>query len=818
MPTTYSESDASMSEIPKRGRDIASKIAGFSTAGVILLGVIAIISRLVDLPELRGLGVAQLDMKPNAALGYITVGLAIFLLRNPRRPWQLYLGRILAASLGLLGLLTLFEVITGISLGIDQFFIEDLTGNPSNPYPGRMVGASAFNFAIVGTALLFLDRETRRGFRPTQFHALLIALVPLQVLIALSYGKDALLAVGPYPFLTQMAPHTAVGWLLISVSLLTVRPDAGFVRPIFLDTESSRALRRMLIAALVLPPLLAWITNRGGQTFYHPGFGSSLFTIFCMAFLVWIIWRGNQAMVLSEQRLQAKSRRMRLALDASSMGAWEFEIEKGHFTLDERTKIILGDPNLENPSFPFSMIHTSDRPAMENSVRQAILENGQFHFECRCVWPDSSIHWISVSGRIVEEENAEHRRIAGVIKDISEQKSAELELSQAKQKAEDANRTKSEFLANMSHEIRTPLSAILGFSELIQSPKTLPADIQRFAEIVLRSGRQLSAVINDVLDLSKVEAGRMEIEVLPLSLRVMLKNLIDLFRPASQQKGIGLKLKELSADFPPEICSDSMKLNQILLNLVGNAIKFTEKGEIEISVDSVPMTNSNDRLIRIRVRDTGIGIPPEKFARLFQHFSQADASMTRKFGGTGLGLVLSRRLAQALGGDLELESSVVGKGSVFTLALPARLESLDEHSSRPGTETVYSKVALADSSLEGVQVLVAEDSPDMQILLRRYLESAGAEVEFASTGLQVVQKAAENRHQVILMDIQMPEIDGYEATRQLREIGLKIPIIALTAHAFQEERDRSLQKGCNDHLTKPLDRDLLIATIQRLLP
>lgn len=398
------------------------------------------------------------------------------------------------------------------------------------------------------------------------------------------------------------------------------------------------------------------------------------------------------------------------------------------------------------------------------------------------------------------------RGFVGLRMDISHHKASEEELIKAKEAADAANRAKTAFLANMSHEIRTPLGVVLGFSELLLNTKQSNLERSNCVEAIRRNGQILSSIINDILDLSKIEAGKLEIERTGVSMAELLSELKAVLNLQAMEKGIKLHFT-IEGNIPPSIETDPLRLRQILMNIVGNAIKFTEKGFVNVSVEARELENS--RKMYFTVTDTGTGIAAEKAKLLFEPFSQADISTTRKFGGSGLGLVLSRKLAQALGGNVALKSTIFGEGSTFEV-------SIDIGTSIPLEENpVEIKRGDTRPQLQGLKVLLVEDSPDNQMLITRFLKLAGARVELAENGLEAVEKSLKGDFDVVLMDIQMPILDGYEATVALRKKGYARPIIALTAHAMKEERERCLANGFDDHVGKPIDRARLIKRLER---
>lgn len=408
------------------------------------------------------------------------------------------------------------------------------------------------------------------------------------------------------------------------------------------------------------------------------------------------------------------------------------------------------------------------------------------------------------------EAEAKVRRQAQeeLARSITSAESARAEAESARASAEAANLAKSAFLANMSHEIRTPLGAVLGFSELLANNRSnllSSSDRVNFVAAVKRNGELLSNIISDILDLSKVEAGKLEVERHDVSIEELLSDTKALLSLQAMEKGLKLTVESDGA-IPDRIRTDPLRLRQILLNIVGNAIKFTRKGTVLITVKQ--LGDENGQKLAFIVADTGPGISPQQAVKLFAPFAQADISTKREFGGTGLGLVLSRRLANLLGGDVVLTKSAVGVGSTFTVTIG--LESSRElmfATDAEGRNHVPSIATnFAGARLQGVKILLAEDSLDNQVLITHLLRLEGATVTTAKNGKEALEKVHNGDYDFILMDLQMPVMDGFEATAALRKEGYKRPVIALTAHALNEERKRCLSSGFDSHFTKPIDR------------
>ena len=412
----------------------------------------------------------------------------------------------------------------------------------------------------------------------------------------------------------------------------------------------------------------------------------------------------------------------------------------------------------------------------------------------------------------VEDRFGEPIGYGMVGRDISDRRRMELSLREAKDSAEKANWAKSAFLANMSHEIRSPLGAIMGFSELIKTVDPAGEEFARLIAVINRNSQHLLRIVDDILDLSKVEAGQMLIENIPFSLGDLLAEFSALMDYRARDKAIDFVLN-LETSIPAEVVSDPTRLRQILTNVVGNAIKFTDRGAVRCGVAYA------DGVLTITVRDTGPGIAGDEAARLFRPFQQADVSTTRRYGGTGLGLVLTRRLAEAMGGECRLVDSRVGVGSTFATTVRVVVQPATPMIDRIDLKLIPSqgKIATSHQRLLGRRILIIEDSVDNQELFTMMLGQLGANIEIAGDGVEGVAAARARDFDLVLCDVQMPRMDGYEATRVLRSIGFDKPIVALTAHAMREERDRALASGFTDFLTKPVRRDALVGVVQRWL-
>lgn len=395
------------------------------------------------------------------------------------------------------------------------------------------------------------------------------------------------------------------------------------------------------------------------------------------------------------------------------------------------------------------------------------------------------------------------------------------DLYESKEKAEQATLAKSRFLANMSHEIRTPMIGVLGMADLLRQ-KPLSDEDRQMVATIYRSGEALLAILNDILDVSKIEAGRLELEYQPFSLSRMAKDVVCLMSANAQAKGLVL---ELAAEGDtPAVLGDAGRVRQILLNLVGNAVKFTESGKVSVALSVTRRETEDICDCLITVRDTGIGIPAEMRETIFEAFGQADSGTSRKFGGTGLGLSIVRELVQLMGGGIEM-GSTVGEGSVFTVLLPLAMAGQElSPQALPVTEMPpcppplsHTVSDLGDETASRGRILLVEDNPTTQELLKILLQQARCELAIVDDGRKAVDYLATHTVDLVLMDCQMPLMDGFEATVMLRARGLTVPIVALTAHAGEEDERRCLDAGMNDFLCKPFRQADLRATLNKWL-
>ena len=528
-----------------------------------------------------------------------------------------------------------------------------------------------------------------------------------------------------------------------------------------------------------------------------------------------LIGTDNTARKLVEEEQKKSDQRLRdqqfytRSLIESNIDALMTTDPSGIITdVNKQMEALTGCTRDELIGAPFKDYFT-DPDRAEAGIKRVLSEKSVTDYELTARTRDGKETVVSYNATTFYDR---HRTLKGVFaaaRDVTEGKRVEMELKLARAVAESASRTKSDFLASMSHEIRTPMNAIMGIADLLAKTSLSPEQ-SKYVQIFRRAGDNLLNLINDILDLSKVEASQLELERTGFSLKDHLEIVMEMVMPKAREKGLNISW-EIEAGVPTDLVGDPTRLRQVLLNLLGNAIKFTEAGVVSLRV-----TNDQDASIsaalQFIVSDSGIGIPEKKQARIFERFTQADTSTTRRFGGSGLGLTICKRLVELMGGRIWVESAI-DKGSTFGFSMPFELW---DATNRPLSSEIRFD---ADVPLAALRILLAEDSPDNCTIILAYLENTPYTVEIAETGAMACKMFAAADYDLVLMDRQMPVMDGLTATRKMRawereNARQSCPIIALTASALKGDREMCLAAGCTAFLTKPIKQNILLQAIR----
>ena len=556
-----------------------------------------------------------------------------------------------------------------------------------------------------------------------------------------------------------------------------------------------------LLAMLTLPALLPFAPSSLWQAVLTAG----VVSIVVLALILPLMRRLTRKVQYAEK-----------AIDSTNEGYWVIDADSNFVEVNPGYCRMMGYSHAQIMKMCIADFEEVATTAQIRAQVQRIIQKGYERFETRHRHLDG--HWIELEITVTGVDN---RYLVAFLRDIGERKAADAALREATQQAEQANRAKSEFLANMSHEIRTPMNGVLGLTEVVLDSPLQPQQREHL-ELVKRSAVSLLVILNDILDLSKIEAGKLGIEHVPYSPAAVMQEVTQALRARAQAKGLALQC-ETDPSVPQKIQGDPVRLRQILLNLCDNAIKFTDTGSVSVRAQA-ELTDTGHCELMICVRDTGIGIAAEKQEIIFQSFNQADTSTTRKYGGTGLGLTICSSLAALMGGRIWLESDAE-QGSCFyftvqAMVAPAGQESVVDTPAdpvrSPGADTT---TAVSQPTNRRLQILLAEDNPINQRLTILLLERWGHDVTLAQDGIEAVSLFGRRDWDLVLMDMQMPNMDGLAATRAIRAAetkGRRTPIIAMTANAMNTDRDLCLEAGMDAFLSKPFEVERLRTLVNQM--
>ena len=529
-------------------------------------------------------------------------------------------------------------------------------------------------------------------------------------------------------------------------------------------------------------------------------------------------------------QLKAATDRLLLATQGANIGIWEWDVVHNQLIWDRQMYALYGMTGsiaintLEAWNY---VLHPADQWRIAEEIQMALRGEMDLNTEFKAVWSDGRIRTLRAMALVVRDDSGRPLQMVGTNWDITQQKLAEEELRLAAlhaqelvQQAESATRAKSDFLANMSHEIRTPMNGVLGMLTLLQDTDLTPEQTH-FAQLARSSSEALLSLLNDILDFSKIEAGKMELEKVNFSLCRQVDEVVAMMTLRTREKGLHLTAR-LAPEIPDLVRGDPVRLRQILINLISNAVKFTQYGEIHLDVNVSAGESAGELTLYFVVRDTGIGIPANKVEQLFQKFSQVDSSTTRLYGGTGLGLAICKQLVEMMGGEIGVRSEVgVGSEFWFTARLTEATRSVMAESLAVGPVASLSSAAWSET-VSGARILVVDDNSTNQQVALGILKKLGFKVDLADNGREAVTAAKQAGYNLIFMDVQMPVMDGFQATRLIRlaETGCLnpvVPIVAMTARALPEDRDECLNQGMNDYLAKPIEVPALMAVLKKWL-
>lgn len=829
---------------------IACALVAMSIGGAALLGWI------LNVNFLKRIHPALVTMKANTAICLILISSAVLLLRNASRvQWKRRLAQLFAVLVALTGFVTFTEHVSGLNLRIDQLLFIETVEQAGQSFPGRMGVAASIIFPLLSLAVLFVDARSRRWFRVSNVAILMVVAITVLVFLYYFYGIER----DPIGLYFTIALHTVVAFLSLCAAILLMRPDRGLVA-ILLGNSPGGVVARRMWPILLIVVLLGWVRTMGRDSgWFGAAFGTAVFVLLILLLLVVLIWWTAVSLDNTDRERRQAEKRLDVLFRVSELvrtlrDPYELSYavaETVGIELDLR-RCLFNETDVERD---LEIVHRDycDRAESVAGVHQisdysnvtsSAMMRGEAVINCdakidprtaadynRSYAPTGERAYVAVplmrDGRWVaslwasddeprewtKEEVSLLRSVAERTWTAIEKLRAEAErerLLQSEQEARDvaerANQLKDEFLATLSHELRNPLNVILGYSELLlRMPEIADSpSLRKMADALRRNARSQSQLINDLLDLSRLQRGKVSLNVETVSLAAIIDNAVETVRGEAATKGVDIHMNV--GDQFLLIDGDRLRLQQIAWNVLNNAVKFTPSGgSINIRL------NRDERDAVLVFEDTGEGIDPSFLPHVFEMFRQADASKSRRHGGMGIGLALVQQLVQLHGGTIAAESEGIAKGSRFTIRLPLTTETV-----RQGTSATVAPLAL--TALANTDFLVVDDSEDTIAMLDQLLKLSGANVTTATNGADALRIASEREFDVILSDISMPEMDGFEFLHRLRQINGRqhVPVIAITGFGRTDDIERARAAGFHSHLTKPLNVDALAAVLEPL--
>jgi PAS domain S-box-containing protein len=769
-------------------RWIVIALGSYALAGGVssFLGWVADVRRLTDWDD------NGISIQPNASVVAALAGAAILLLcRGHRRA-----AAVSGAFIFLVGAATLFEFVTGAKLGIDTLLMFDRQwGRTGTLAPGRMGPPGSVSWTLVGLGLIAAASTTRRHLAPV-LGLCVVALSALS-LIGYLFGADLLYTL---PRLTVIANQTASFLFAVGLALIASVPERNPMRTLLEDSAAGQLAREALPALIVLPVVLGYLRVKGQDIgLYDTAIGSALMAIIWMLVIGAVLWRGVElvgarertAAAANEAQARAEAR-LRMALIASNTIAWHWDLQTGLVTQSDNAAAILGSRLDADQSAGWNVVHPDDAPRVRAAIDRAIAEHGEYTVDTRIVRPDNGdIRWMQYRGKVESDTAGKPVRIIGTAFDITDRKAMEEELRSA-------DRRKDEFVATLAHELRNPLAPVAVALEFMKRAEGDVDRVRRARETMQRQVDHMVRLIDDLLDVSRITRDNLELRRERVALAVVIQDAIDASRPlierAEQVLTVALPHE------PVHLHGDPTRLTQVFANLLNNACKYTPPGrEIFLTARTV------DDQVEVSVRDTGIGMDAGFLPRAFEMFSQADSSLERRTGGLGIGLTLVKRLVEMHGGTVTAHSEGRGAGSEFVVRLPLAAVS----SAPDAPAQVRTGESLARASR---RILIVDDNRDSTAMLAAMFGLAGHQTETAHDGHEALTKAEDSRPDVIILDIGLPGISGYDVCRAIRQTpwGRSVVIVALTGWGQDEDRRRSTEAGFDAHLVKPVTRDVLL--------
>ncbi|MBC7915262.1 MAG: response regulator [Pyrinomonadaceae bacterium] len=794
----------------------------------ITVAVLVITGWLFNIESLKTFNAAN-TMKFNAAISFLMLGAAVYLFSSEK----IYptLGIALTIMVLLLSAVSLSQDVFNYKAYIDEFFVEDTAFyNVNKIHPGRMAPSTAFCFVLIASSLLVLQFARAEIKVIAQYALHVVTLISFIALIGYLFSVPAFYKLS---FLASMAISSTLLFFVLSISLTLFNASTGLTS-IFTGTGIGNVMAKRLIPVITLVLLvLSYLRLEIHRlNLINVEFGIVLFglsflvlSVVMIAITVGHLNKIDAKRHKAEHSLRILNKTLEQKVEERTKELTESQEKFYQIFEMSPVGLMMSDLNsgkfLEvNQSFADLTGYTKAEAEGKTVVELGLVDNYEREQTATLLQEKGHLkntesYFLNKAGQkrdclmSVEVVDLGERKVAlSVLSDITQQKLAEHALQEAKRVAEESSIAKERFMANMSHEIRTPMNAIIGFTNLIDKT-ALNEEQGQYLEFIKTSGENLLILINDILDYSKIEAGMMQIETVPFKTVELLHSLEIMFSEKAREKKLQLVTKT-DERLPSIVLGDPTRLTQILINLIGNALKFTKEGSVAIDV-SLISTTGNEAKVAFSVKDTGIGIPTDKQKEVFERFMQASNETTRNYGGTGLGLSIVKRLVELQKGEISIHS-VFGEGTEFKVVLPYLIGE-DKPVNIVGQNNEKVEIKKFEKELA---VLLAEDNVMNQVLAKKVLTRFGCDVDIAENGGIALEMARIKKYDLVLMDIQMPIMDGYTAAKQMRdELNLDLPIIAMTAHIMAGEREKCIGFGMTDYISKPFKVENLYALIQQ---
>lgn len=799
----------------------------------LLAGTFFLLGWVFDWPLVRGDRSILFNMKANTAMATIVVAIGlIFAVRQARGGVVRWISPLCGVVVAVVGLVTLAQYVLGIDLGVDQLLVRESPGALGTSSPGRMGPPAAISFCLIGFALFLQDRSWR-GFVLSQFLAaagLLIAFLPFMgyvFQVATLYST---------PGATGIALVTTILLLLMNLAIFTARPAQGIMVRVLSDDAGGYVIRQLLLPTILAPCVFGMVVRIGErQQWFSAAFGDAILVTLLVAFLTLVkLHRAGVLATLDRRRTQAEAemgrqlsltisanaeiverdRRLQEVANTAAAMIWVAD-DQGMITFsNESFTIFAGSGAKSEIGSWLERIHEEDRTEFRRKFQTCFEKKEPFRGMARAGRADGQFRWLDV---ICQPRLNREGLFLGYVctaQDVTESKEFSLQRESllaseraARSQLEHAARMKDEFLATLSHELRTPLSAVLGWTQLLRRRDGNDAMLIEGLDTIERGARAQVQLIEDLLDLSRIASGKVRLNMHALELGTVINAAIEILRPSAETKRIRI-VTEIG-DNIPRLAGDPARLQQVIWNLLSNAIKFTPAGgEVRVSLSA----DAQNGQIEVAVQDNGQGIHPDFLPCVFDRFSQADSKPSRKHGGLGIGLALVKQIIELHGGSVRVVSPGVGRGATFTIRLPA-----EEAGQIPRTSALYTvagnRPLPAEASFAGVSVLIVDDDAATRDVLARLLAQSEANAVVVESAEKALRRLEEKPPDLLISDIGMPDMDGFELMRRVRAAGHRLPGIALTAFARPEDRIACLKAGYDMHLAKPVDPRELLAVV-----